>query len=67
MVVNKKKSKIQKFYVLQITFFLLKLVGILLISSLYDSTTSSQIIAESSIILEKYLPFSQLHVAGFQI
>ena len=36
-------------------------------SSLYDSITSSHIIAESSIILAKYFPLSQLHVAGFQI
>ena len=36
-------------------------------SSLYDSITSSHIIAESSIILAKYFPLSQLHVVGFQI
>ena len=29
------------------------------------SITSSQIIGESSIILAKYFPFSQLHVLGF--
>ena len=46
--------------------FSLKFVGIVFISSLYDSITSWQIIAESSIILAKYFPFSQLHVAGLQ-
>ena len=29
--------------------------------------TSSQIISESSVVIAKYSPFSQLHVAGFQI
>ena len=46
--------------------FLMKFVGIVFISSSYDFITSSQIIAESSIILAKYFPFLQLHVAGFQ-
>ena len=46
--------------------FLMKFVGIVFISSSYDFITSSQIIAESSIILAKYFPFSQLHVTGFQ-
>ena len=35
-------------------------------SSSYDFITSSQIITESSIILAKYFPFQQIHVAGFQ-
>ena len=43
--------------------FSLKFVGILLVSSVI----SSHAITESSIILAKYLPFLQLHVAGFQI
>ena len=34
--------------------------------NLYDSITSSQIIAESSIILDKYFSLSQLYVEGFQ-
>ena len=34
-------------------------------SSSFDSITSSQIIVESSIILAKYIPLSQLHVARF--
>ena len=37
------------------------------VSSSYDSITSSQIIAESSIMLAKCFPFSKLHVEGFQI
>ena len=41
--------------------FVLKLV-----SSSYDSIPLSQIIAESSIIIVKFIPFSQLHAAGFQ-
>ena len=42
------------------------------LASVYDldsasaSIISSKIIAESSIILTKYFPFSQLHVAGFK-
>ena len=32
-----------------------------------SSIISSLVITESSIILAKYLPFSQLHVAGFQM
>ena len=35
------------------------------VSSSYDSITSSQIIAESSIMLAKCFPFSKLHVEGF--
>ena len=35
-------------------------------SSSYNLLTSLQIIAESSIKLAKYCPFSQLHVLGFQ-
>ena len=31
------------------------------------SITSSHVIFESSITLAKYLPFSQLHVAGFRM
>ena len=41
--------------------FSLKFVGIVFVSSLI----SSQLITESSILLAKYLPFSQLHVEGF--
>ena len=50
-------------------FFSLKFVGIVFVSSSWDlaSHHSSHVIAESSIILAKYLPFLQLHVSGFQI
>ena len=64
----KKASKIYKYCVLQ--FFLLwKFVRI--VSSLFELTSwtliSSHLITELSIKLTKYLTFSQLHVAGFQI
>ena len=55
MVINKNTRKIYKFCVLQFVLFSFKFIGI-----------ASHIIAESSIILAKYFPFSQLHVAGFQ-
>ena len=52
-------------------FFSLKFVGIVFVSSTYDlasaSIISPDVITESSIIFAKYLPFLQLHVAGFQI
>ena len=32
-----------------------------------ESIISAHVITESSLILAKYFPFSQLHVAGFQI
>ena len=43
--------------------FSLKLVGTVFVSSMI----SSHEITESSIILAKYFPFSQLHVLGLQI
>ena len=58
--------KYRKSVCLQVAFLSLKFVGIIFISSSYDSITSSQIIAESFIMLAKYFPFSQLHVAGFK-
>ena len=51
---NKNASKILKFCVLQVIFFIKVFV-----SSLYDSITSSHIRAESSIIIAKYFPFSR--------
>ena len=54
-----------KHYILQVAFFSLKFVGIVSVSSSYDSITSSHI-AELSIILAKYFPFSQKHAAGFE-
>ena len=46
--------------------FLLKFVGIAFVSSSNAFITSSQIIAQSSIILANYFPFSQPHIAGIQ-
>ena len=67
MVINKNFS-IESIEILCFTscFFSLKFVGIVFVSSSYDSITSSYVIAELSIIRAKYFPFSQLHVAGFQ-
>ena len=65
MVINIKASQIQKFCVLQVALFSLKFVGMVSFSS--ASIISSRVIIESSMVLAKYLPFSQLHVAGFQI
>ena len=59
MAINKKTSKTYKFCVLQVIFFLSRFVSCACI-------ISSQIIAESSVILACNFPFSQLHVAGFQ-
>ena len=60
MVINKKVSKIFGFtgYL-----FSLKFIEIVVVSSIISALT----ITELSIILSKYLPFSQLHVAQFQI
>ena len=66
MVINKKTSKLLKFDASQVIFFSLKFVEIFFVFSSYHSITSSQIIAESSIILARYFPFSQLHVAWSQ-
>ena len=70
----KMKVKYEHFTVLQVAFFSLKFVGIVFVSSydlasassLSDSITSSHVIAESSIILAKYIRCLQLHAAGFQ-
>ena len=56
-----------RFTVLQVTFFSLKFVGIVFISSSYDFITLSQIIVESSIILSKYFPFLQIHSLQVQL
>ena len=70
MISNKKASKIKKFLFCRLILSL-KFVGTVSVSSPYDlasaSIISSHIIPELSIILAKHLPFSQLHVAGFQI
>ena len=46
-------------------FSLLEFVGIVFVSSLYDSFTSSHVIAKLSIILAKHSLFLKLHVARF--
>ena len=61
-IVIKKTSEIWKFFVLQVTFFSLKFVGNVFVSSII----SSHIITVSSVVLPKYLLFLQLQVAGFQ-
>ena len=72
MAFNKKASKIYKFFLLKTTFFWLKFVGILFVGKIFVriyfviSIIPSRI-TELSTILPKYLLFSQLHVAGFQI
>ena len=65
MVINKNASKIYKFCVLQVVFSSLKLVGTVFVSLSYESIISSHVIAQSSIILAKLFPFSQLNVAEF--
>ena len=60
MVIMKKVSKIQKLCVLQVIFFLLKFAGMVFISSLEDSITSSQVIIEASIILGNIFHFYNL-------
>ena len=71
MVINKSVTKIQKVCVLQVIFFSLKFVETVFVFSLFDLTTtsiiSSNVITESSIILGKYLLFSQSHVEEFRI
>ena len=60
MTINKKASKISKF------------LEALLVRTLFAGTVfvsliiSLHIMTESSIILSKYLPLLQIHVAGFQ-
>ena len=44
-------------------FFLLKFFATVFVYFII----SSHVITESSLILAKYLPFSQVHVVGFQI
>ena len=56
-----------RFFILKIAFFVLKFVVVVFVSSSYDSIISSHVINKSSIILAKYFPFPQLHVAGFQM
>ena len=52
--------------VLQVVFSSLKFVGIVFVSQSHDTIISSYIVVESSIILVKCFPFSQLNIEGFQ-
>ena len=61
MVINKKVTKIQK--LVEVLFAGTVLVEVLIVVFII----SFQSITESSIIFSTYLPFSQLHIAGFQI
>ena len=66
MVINKRATKIQKF--VEALFVGTVDAGTVVVGIVFVSfVISSQVITESSTILAKYLPFSQLHVAGFQI
>ena len=60
MVIDKKKRKILKF--VEVLFATTDFVGTVFVISI----TSPNLMTESSMILAKYLPFSQLHVAGFK-
>ena len=63
MVINKNASKIHRNFVFYSLLFSLKFMGTAFVSSII----SSHVITESSTVLAKYLPFSQLRIAGFQI
>ena len=63
----KMQVKYRNFAFDSLLLFSLKFVGIVFISSSYNSITSPQIIVKLSIILAKYFKFSQIHVAGFQV
>ena len=72
MVINKKVSKIEKFSILQITFFLLKFAGIVFVEIVFfvrivfvTSIISSHITTESPIILFIYLSIMQTRVLGY--
>ena len=56
--------KYKKICVLQVVSFSLKYVWVVFVCA---SIISSHLITESSIIVAKYFPISQLHVARFQI
>ena len=64
MVINKNVSKNIEMLCFTGSFTHLKFIGIVFVST---SIISSRVIPESTIILAQYFPFSQLHVAGFQI
>ena len=81
MIINKRVSKIYKFFVF---LFLLKFVGILFVKTtvfvevlflalvfvgffIVVSIISSHVISTLSVIFAEYSPFSQVHVEWFQI
>ena len=61
MLIKKRQVQSRNFFF----FFSLTFVVTVFVSTV--SIIYSNIITESSIILAKYLPFSQLHVARFQM
>ena len=71
VVINKKASKIQKFvemFFVGIGFFWKSFCRITFFGMVFVTyIISSHVITESSIILARYLSFSQAHVAGFQM
>ena len=63
IVIDKKVSQIHKFFISQIICFFITICW----NSCFSSIISSHINTKSSITLAKYLPFSQMHLKGFQI
>ena len=62
MRINKKASKTRKVFVY--TFFFFIKIGC---NCFLSSIILLHVITESSVIFAEYLPFLQLHLAGFQI
>ena len=48
--INKKSSNVEKLFILQVAFFLIKILNIVFVGSM----VSSQVTTESSIMLPKY-------------
>ena len=68
IVINKKASKISKYFVLQVAFLSSKFVGTVFVGTVFVVfIIQSHVITELSAILAKYLLFLQLHVAGLEI
>ena len=61
MAINEKANKIYKF--VEVLFVRTAFVGTVFAVSII----SSAVMTETSVRLAKYLPFSQIHVSGFQI
>ena len=67
-LIETNASKIYKLSILQVPFLSLKFIAIDFSDSCRTvSMISSHVIIDSSVVLSKYLPFSQIHVLGFQI